>query len=58
MKDYSIGEGKKNYILRIEEELNGESFTVVFANGSRFTDVEMNEENIKKIIAIQDRQAK
>ena len=58
MKDYSIGECKKNYILRIEEELNGESFTVVFANGSRFTDVEMNEENIKKIIAIQDRQAK
>ena len=58
MKDYSIGESKKNYILRIEEELNGESFTVVFANGSRFTDVEMNEENIRKIIAIQDKQAK
>ena len=58
MKDYSIGESKKNYILRIEEnEANG-TFDVVFADGSRFTDVEANEANIQKVIAIQEKQAK
>ena len=57
MKDYSIGESKKNYILRIEERNDG-TFDVVFADGSRFTDVEANKENISKVIQIQEKQAK
>ena len=58
MKDYSIGESKKNFILKIEVDENNGSFTVVFADGSKFTDIELNEENIRKVIAIQELQAK
>ena len=58
MKDYSIGESKKNYILRIEEDSVNGTFNVVFADGSKFTDIDANEENIAKVIRIQDKQAK
>ncbi len=58
MKDYSIGENKKNYILRIEEKESEGTFDVVFADGSRFTDIEANQENIAKVIQIQEKQAK
>ena len=58
MKDYSIGESKKNYIIRIEENGANGTFDVVFADGSRFTDVEANDANIQKVIAIQEKQAK
>ena len=44
MKDYSIGENKKKYILRID--------------GTRLTDVEANETNLRKVISAQDKQAK
>lgn len=58
MKDYSIGENKKKYILRVEENKENGSLTVVFADGTRLLDVEPNEHNIAKIIAIQEKQAK
>ena len=58
MKDYSIGESKRKYILRIEEDANNGTFTVVFADGTKLTDVEMNEANIRKVIATQEKQAK
>lgn len=58
MKDYSIGESKKNYILRIEEDTANGTFNVVFADGSKFTDIEANDENIAKVIRIQEKQAK
>ncbi|MBQ8193453.1 MAG: hypothetical protein IJZ46_05230 [Bacilli bacterium] len=58
MKDYSIGESKKKYILRIEEDATTGTFTVVFADGTRLTDVEANEANLRKVIATQDKQAK
>lgn len=58
MKDYSIGNNKKKYILRIDEDQINGTFTVVFADGTRLTDVDMNEANIAKVIATQEKQAK
>ena len=58
MKDYSIGENKKNYILSIDENTANGTFDVIFADGSKFCDVEANDENFAKIIQIQERQAK
>ena len=58
MKDYSIGENKKNYILYIDEKKENGTFDVIFADGSKFCDVEANDANLEKIIQIQERQAK
>ena len=58
MKDYSIGENKKKYILRIDEDATNGTFTVVFADGTKLTDVEANETNLRKVIATQEKQAK
>ena len=58
MKDYSIGESKKRYILKIEENQEDGTFTVFFADGTKLTDVEANEANIRKVIETQVKQAK
>ena len=58
MKDYSIGENKKRYILKIEENQADGTFTVFFADGTKLTDVEANEANIRKVIETQQKQAK
>lgn len=58
MKDYSIGENKKRYILKIEENQADGTFTVFFADGTKLTDVEANEANIRKVIETQAKQAK
>ena len=58
MKDYSIGDNKKRYILKIEKNQEDGTFTVFFADGTKLNDVEANEANIRKVIETQAKQAK
>ncbi len=58
MKDYTLNQGsKKNYIVDMYLENDG-TITVIFADGTTFYGLANTEENIQKIAAHQEKQAK
>lgn len=58
MKDYTLESTEKAYyILNIEKCKDG-TYNVIFADGNVFKKVEANQENLNKIIQIQEEQAK
>ena len=58
MKDYIIDENeRKQYITSFIREKNG-TLSVEFADGRVFRNIEYNDENIEKIVGIQEEQAR
>jgi len=58
MKDYTIDEkGKSNYVVNFTRGKNN-TYTIYFADGSVFENVEVNDENLRKLKMVQEQQAK
>ena len=58
MKDYSLDrDSRKNYIVNMYVAEN-KTLTVVFADGTRFENIANTQENVDKIAAIQEAQAR
>ena len=58
MKDYTIdGKNREKYIKCIEKHKDG-TMSVIFADGRVFNNIDYCQENLEKVIAVQEEQAK
>ena len=58
MKDYTVDEnGKSRYVMNFTRGKNN-TYTIYFADGSVFENIEANAENLRRLKELQEQQAK